>query len=196
MALIKSALELALENTADIVGDKEAIRHRELEERGKRIASKFLFDLEEKGEELAAALKEQKKEDRKEVTDAVVSVFLSNISLPREEVSTETLNRIKEGLIVITGEKKKIPAVIDQLTQFFQQFIDNRDQIIEHLKKQFQPQLDAKSKALSRQYGRQVNLTPEQDPEFMEHLNHNLGKLEEQYQNALDQAKKDLAAMA
>jgi hypothetical protein len=29
----------------------------------------------------------------------------------------------------------------------------------------------------------------------MEHLNHNLGKLEEQYQNALDQAKKDLAAM-
>jgi hypothetical protein len=195
MALIKSALELALENTADIVGDKESIRHRELEERGKRIASRFLFDLEEKNEELASALKEQKKEEKKEVTDAVVSVFLSNITLPREEVATAMLDRIKEGLLVITGEKKKIPAVIDQLSQFFLQFIENRDQIIEHLKKQFQPQLDAKSKALSRQYGRQVNLTPEQDPEFMEHLNHNLGKLEEQYQNALDQAKKDLAAM-
>lgn len=195
MALIKSALELALENTADIVGDKEAIRQKELEERGKRIASKFLFDLEEKNEELAAALKELKKEERKEITRAVVTVFLNNITLPRDEVAADTLNRIGEGLAVVTGEKKKVAGIMEQLAQFFRQFIENRNQIIEHLRKQFQPQLDAKSKALSRQYGRQVNLQPEDDPEFMQHLNHNLGRLEQQYQQALDQAKQDLAKM-
>lgn len=61
MAQIKSALELALENTADIVGDKAAIKRKELEEQGRRLASKFLFDPETTSDELAKALKETKK---------------------------------------------------------------------------------------------------------------------------------------
>jgi hypothetical protein len=195
MALIKSALELALENTAGIEGDREAIKRKEIQEKGRKIASKFLFDPEGKGEELAKALKEQKKEERPQIEDAALTVFLSNISLPRTDVDEDLLEKIGEGLSIVTGEKKRISTIVKQLGQFLSQYIQNRDKIVEELKKQFAPQLEAKEKALSRQYGRAVHLEPEQDPEFMQHLNHNLGRLEQQYQQALDQAKKELASM-
>ncbi|ADK80009.1 DUF6657 family protein [Sediminispirochaeta smaragdinae] len=192
MAQIKSALELALENTADIVGDKAAIKRKELEEQGRRLASKFLFDPETTSDELAKALKETKKEDRGPVKTSTIEVLLSNITLPREEVDEELLKRIEEGIAVVTGEKKQATNTLDQLTQFFQQYLQNREQILDHLKRQYQPQLDAKQEALSRQYGQKVALQPEQDPDFMQLLNRNIGRLEEQYQQALDQAKGEI----
>lgn len=192
MAQIKSALELALENTADIVGDKAAIKRKELEEQGRRLASKFLFDLEATSDELAKALKETKKEDRGPVKTSAIDVLLANITLPREEVDEDLLKRIGEGIAVVTGEKKQAANTLDQLTQFFQQYLQNREQILDHLKRQYQPQLDAKQEALSRQYGQKVALQPEQDPDFMQLLNRNIGRLEEQYQQALDQAKGEI----
>jgi len=192
MAQIKSALELALENTADIVGDKAAIKRKELEEQGRRLASKFLFDPETTSDELAKALKETKKEDRGPVKTSTIEVLLSNITLPREEVDEELLKRIEEGIAVVTGEKKQATNTLDQLAQFFQQYLQNREQILDHLKRQYQPQLDAKQEALSRQYGQKVALQPEQDPDFMQLLNRNIGRLEEQYQQALDQAKGEI----
>ena len=50
MTEIKSALEIALERTKDIKGDKETILANERTNDGKRIASRFLNPNEEKSE--------------------------------------------------------------------------------------------------------------------------------------------------
>lgn len=195
MARIKSALELALENTADISGDKEAIRKKELGEKGRRIASRFLFDPEDKTEEFRSNLQSVRKEERDEVLAAARRVFFDNISLPRNDMDEELFGKITRGLAILSGDEAQVQSVMEQLSQFLRQYGDNRNQIIEHLKQQFEPQLKAKARELSQQYGREVKIQPEQDPEFMKHLNHNMNRLDQQYQEALKRAKEELSEM-
>ncbi len=195
MARIKSALELALENTADISGDKEAIKRKELSEKGRRMASRFLFDPEDKSKEFKADLKAIKRDERADVFAAAKKVFFDNISLPRTDIDEGFYEKITRGLALLSGDEAEVKSVMEQLLQFFRQYLDNRNQIIDHLKKQFEPQLKAKQQELSQQYGREVQIQPEQDPEFMKHLNHNMNRLDQQYQEALNKAKEELTGM-
>ena len=63
------------------------------------------------------------------------------------------------------------------------------------LKAQYGPKLRQKEQELARRLGQEVKLDPMQDPEFVAFFKQNVGKLKEQYQQALDNAKEDLKAM-
>ena len=192
MARIKSAWELAVERTSGIEGNKESVRANELKKEGQKLASKYLNATSPDAEILTEGLKKFSKQERKEVERSVFETLLSQISLPRNNRFQEKLETTKQGLIALLGKNKKLHTIIDQLGQFFQQYLQYQEQIKEQLKQQYGPQLKRKQQQLSKQYGYEVELTPEQDPEFNQLLKQNLEQLEEQYQQALGKAREDI----
>ncbi len=93
---------------------------------------------------------------------------------------------------MFAADKKNAAAMVEQIKQFFTQYLENRSQMIEALKKQYAPRLIQKQQELAKQYGREVTLTPDQDQEFMELLKSNLLKMETQYSDSLLKAKEEL----
>jgi len=192
MGEIKSAWELALERTADIKGDKSSIRLNELKKSGQKIASDFLESESPEQETLKKTFKAFSKEERPTVEKAALEIFLSHITLPREDTYREKIELVMQGLQSIINEKRVIQELGTQIVQFFGQYLEHREQLSEQLKQHYMPQLRQKQEALKKQYGYEVELKPEQDPEFSNLLRKNFQKLEAQYQDALNQMKDQI----
>jgi len=194
MTEIKSALEIALERTKDIQGDKETIIANERRNLGKRIASKYLNPAEEKSDP-GKELKQHGGQEGAYVREGFFQTLLANLSLPSDEAYKDHLKRIESGLLFVMKERRQVGYLIQQIDQFFEQYLQTRDQVTEQLKQQYEPQLREKEKQLAQQMGAQIHLTPESDPEFANLLSKNLARLEEQYNQALGQAKDELSRM-
>lgn len=195
MSEIKSALELALERTADIKSDKTKLHEHDALQKGKRLASKFLHpepDSEDPPVNLREELKKSSKEDLKQVRQGIFDVILSNITLPYDEINEELLDRAAGGLDVLLNNRKQIPHIFGQLKEFLGQYLQNKEQIRENLEQQFAPRLKQKEQALREKFGSSIELDPASDPEFAEYLKQNYAELDKQYQEALNQLKEQL----
>ena len=192
MAFIKSALEIAMERTKDVKIDPEAVKLDNLLKEGRKFASEFLFAVNFDKEELKNKLKNYSGEGKRVFTDGLIKTFLSNIFLPKDDNFEELLQKIESGLCDISKNKKDITGMLEQIKQFFIQYLENRKQMIEAIKQQYTPKLMQKQQELAKQYGHEVTITPEQDPEFMEILKSNLLKMETQYNESLVGAKEEL----
>lgn len=192
MGIIKSSWEVAMERTADIKGDKTAVHADEMKKTGKRLASEYVYAPKPDIKNFEKALNEYKGEDRSQVQRGAFEVFMSYLSLPQDENYENSLNLAQKGLEVLTGNKREIASIMEQVHQFFGQYLQHRDQLTEQMKQQYEPQLKRKQQELSRQYGGQIELQPEQDPEFNQALRKNMQQLESQYQEALNQVKEQL----
>jgi hypothetical protein len=73
--------------------------------------------------------------------------------------------------------------------------LDNKQQLIEHLRNQFSQRIRQKEEEASKQMGRQVRIDPSSDPEFARALNQNLGNLQNQYGGVIDQVKDQLRTL-
>ncbi len=191
MAEIKSALEIALAKTEGVKSDKEGVRLKELAEKGKRMASRFLNEHQDP-EKLAEEIRKEKKEDREKAVDGVFQVLKANFILPQTEDYQKNLNTLKEGFSVLGDEKEQLTFIFEQVDQFFQQYIQSKEQLIENLKERMLPLAQSKSQQISQQRGVQITLNPEDLPEYAQALNENMAQLTGQYQDALNNLKKDL----
>lgn len=194
MTEIKSALEIALERTRDIKGDKETMIANERRNFGKRIASRYLNPTEEKVDP-EKELKQYGGDEGAHVRDGFFQTILANFSLPTDESYKDQLKKIETGLLFVMKERRQVGYLMQQIDQFFDQYLKTRDQVTEQLKQQYEPQLREKEKKLAQQMGATIRLTPESDPEFINILSKNLSRLEEQYAQALQQAKDELTKM-
>jgi Family of unknown function (DUF6657) len=192
MAFIKSALEIAMEKTKDVKIDPEAIKMENLLKEGRKFASEYLFTVNFDKKTLGTKLKSYSIEQKKVFTEGLVKTFLSNIILPKNDTFEEQLHNIESGLCEISKSKKDITVMIEQIKQFFIQYLENRKQLIEAVKQQFAPKLMQKQQEMAERYGQEVTLSPEQDPEFIEILKANLLKMETQYNESLAGAKEEL----
>lgn len=195
MGEIKSALQIAMERTESVKGNKESLMAHEKRQDGKRIASKFLMEPDVTKSYLKDALKPFSGKEEKWVKEGFLETIMSNMSLPNREIDLQVLPRIEEVLLLFIKEKKQVSYIIDQVKQFFSQYLQNREQIRQHLEEQFQPKLREKEQQLAQQLGAHVELSPEQDPEFVEYLHRQYGQLDEQYQQALDQVKEQIKSL-
>jgi len=197
MARIKSALELALEKTEDIKGDKTAIQAHEKKQEGKQIASRFLSPDRKKDEiSIIKMVKSYPKNEQQWVREGIVEILLANLGLPKEESEIESLEKLKEGFLELISDKKRTEYYFQQLKQFYSQYLQDRERVTENLKQQYGPQFQRKQEEIKRQTGGSVQMSMEQDPEFASYLNKHLGQVEEQYKNVLYQIKEDLKKMA
>lgn len=194
MSKIKSALELALERTADVKVDKEAVKKDEFIRRGKSIAGKYLSG--SNSTDLAGELASLKDEERAWVKDGMVDTLLANLTLPRYESDLARLPAIAEGLKSLGKSKgadaKNLDYLLNQYDELFKQYLGNLDQLEEQLRAQWEPRLRQKEQQLRQQTGRDVKLTPEQDPEFSKVLAEELSRMDAQYGDVLSQGRTEI----
>jgi hypothetical protein len=190
MSKIKSALEIALERTQDIKSDKKILHVNNMKDEGKKLISEYLkmnSDLD-----LSEALKKGDKEEQKWRSEGALEVLLANLVLPNSPEFTDSLARVREGITLILGKKGELKAIFSQVTEFFQQYLENQKVLEEQLSAQFAPTLRQKEAKIAQQFGEPVHLEPDQDPEFRALLKENLVKLSSQYQQALTGLKEEL----
>ncbi len=189
MGEIKSALELALEKTAGVEGDKKGLEAHEHKQQGKRLLSRLNEDPKL---DLKKELGRYRGEERRWVSEGFVDVALSNIALPSSEADLSRLKPIQAGLSQVLGKKSDIDYLFEQAEQLFSQYLDRRQQLIEHIRSQFAQRIRQKEEELSRQMGTPVRLDPSQDPEFAGVLKQNMTQLQGQYQQVLDQLRDEI----
>jgi hypothetical protein len=196
MTYIKSALEIAMERTEGVTGDREKLAEDSLVKEGKRIASSFLSASEGATEaDIKEKLKAYRGKELRWVKDGVFQTLVANIVLPLDETYREKLAVIGRGLPGVIPDKKRLALIFDQLSQFFDQYLENKKAIRTQLDQQFAPRLRQRETQLAKQTGQQVHLSPMQDPEFVNLLRRNMGQLEERYQSSLTGLKEELGRM-
>lgn len=191
MSEIKSALELALERTADVKSDKTAIDAHETRQLGMKLAGRLM---ENASVDVQSELKKLERERREWALEGFRSVLISHLSLPAQESDLERLRTVASGLATVAKDKNAVGAIMDQVEQLLQQYLDNKNQMVESLRQQFEPRLRQKEQDLARQTGQQIKLDPASDPEFAKALNENMRRLQAQYNQVIDQARDQVKA--
>jgi len=192
MARIKSALELALERTESVKGDKSSVELFELKREGKRIAGQFLENPEEI--KIEGELKKYPKEKVAAVRRGLFEVLVSQVNLPAVKEDLARLESVGLGLQAVIGDRR-FGALFSQLVQALSQFLAEADQYDQAIRRQYGPKLKQKEEELSRRMGRAVQLDPFQDPEFVAFYNQNMNALKGKYQAAADQVRDQAASL-
>lgn len=192
MSEIKSALELALERTADVKSDKSRLEAHESRQKGMRLAGRFLDDptIDVKRE-----IDREERPRRRPVAAGFFQVMMSHLALPAQESDLERLHKVQKGLEQVIRDRRMVEGLMDQVIQYLQQYLDTKNQLTERLREQFQPRLRQKEQQIAQQTGRQVRLDPAQDPEFAQALNQNVQRLQSQYGQVIDQAKEQFEGL-
>lgn len=189
MGKIKSAWEIALERTEDIQADPNKIRHDNLIKEGRQLAGGFLTDTDKTIEEVQQKLASYDDDKKAVVKQGMAMTVLFNLSLPTDDNFKDSVDKLTQLVGIIDAQA--VP-LMDQVSGFFDQYLQTEDHLVERMKQQFQPMLEQKQAKLRQQYGPDFVLRPEQDPEFVKLLQQNLSQLSAQYQQVLDQAKDQL----
>lgn len=205
MALIKSALEIALEKTKDLKIDEAAVEATELRQAGKRTAGQYLED--SASVDLVKQIEAYPKEKRNAFRQGVCEVLASQIQLPTNEGMVEKLETVAKGYgALVKGSgliggavsavaEKKVLSLFQQLGGFFRQYLDDMKNVDQVIRKQWAPKLREKEREMSLRLGQEVRLDPMMDPEFAAFYKQNVGQVRQQYQAALEKAKADLATL-
>ena len=189
MGRIKSALEIALERTESVKGDKTSINQFEAKQQGKRLANEFIGDAKKSLEE---EIKKYPKDERASLKQGIFDVLIAHLNLPNTEEDLGRVETAIKGIQTIINDHK-FNSMAKQLSQAFHQYINEANQYEEAIKRQYAPKLRQKEEELSRRLGRQVQLDPFQDPEFITFFNQNMNSLKENYLAAISQAKEAAA---
>ena len=191
MGEIKSALELALERTADVKSDRSRVDAYEARQAGMKLAGRFLSDPQV---DVKRALKDAG-DQRKATSEGFFQVMLSHLALPTQETDLQRLAQVQAGLEQVIPNTNTVTVIMEQVAQLLQQFLDTRNQFTEKLRQQFEPRLREKEQQIAQQTGRRVKLDPASDPEFAKVLNQNLQRLQQQYSQVVEQAREQLSGL-
>jgi hypothetical protein len=191
MALIKSALELALEKTEGLSVDKDELRRKDLFNQGRVAAAKAL---EEGVDAFETSLHNQEKALSKTeyplFAGGAAENLLSRIALAADPASTANLNKTGELLERLT--KKKAGPRLQKIAALLQQYGTELGQLRQAIGQQLGPQL--------RQRAQQAGHNPstyvmEKDPAYLKVLAENLEPLRAEYQAALDALKAEIRSL-
>jgi pyruvate-formate lyase len=187
MGRIKSALEIALERTETVKGDRSSIGQFEARQQGKKIANGFL---EDPGRSIDEELKKVSREQRDSLRQGIFDVLISQITLPLNKDEEKRITTAGKGLEAIINNKQ-FSALYKQFSQMLAQYLDEAAQYDEAIRRQYAPKLRQKEEELSRRMGREIRLDPFQDPEFIAFYNQNMNALKGNYQAAVDQVQAE-----
>ncbi|MDR0601569.1 MAG: hypothetical protein LBG42_04240 [Treponema sp.] len=182
MGRIKSALEIALERTESVKGDKASIDLYEAKQLGKRLANEYLNNPRKSLED---ELKKAPKEQRASLKQGIFDVLVSQLTLPLSKDDEARLEAVSRGLQAVINDGR-FAASVKQFRETMSRYLGEIARYEEAIFRQYEPKLRAKEEELSRRMGRQVKLDPFQDPEFAAFYNQNMNTLKGSYQAAVD----------
>ena len=192
MGVIKSALEIAMENSKGIEANKELVEQTRLRDEGKKLVSKIM---EDPSFDVKAALKGYDAAQVKLVKEGLLQSLLANLVLPLDEFAMKDTKRLGEAVSAVVTDTKKVGMIFSQLDGFFKEYIGERHRLVDAVEKQYVPKLKKKEEELSRQMGRPVKINPAADPEFQSIVRQYLSQLDVKYGEALDGAKEEIKAI-
>lgn len=190
MGRIKSAWEIALEKTADLKVDTKKINHDKIFKKGSQIAGSYINNIDYTIEEFKAVFNAE--EDKKTLVEGITKIVLIGVRLPDNELYESKIEKLKDICKVVQPDSETLPAIFEQMLEFFRQYENHQKQLIDQMKEQFGPSLAQKEEQLKQQYGSDFKLQPEQDKEFMQLLNDNLSKLDDHYNASLKEVKQNI----
>lgn len=189
MAIIKSAWEIALENTKGIEGDKSTLEANRLRDEGKKLAAKALDD---PAFALKDALKDYDKAKATLVREGLIQSLLANLVLPFDELALRQNKRASEAIGSAAGDSRKLTMIFGQLENFFREYLDERKRVMEAVERQYAPRLKKKEEELAKQVGQKVRINPASDPEYQNMVRSYLSQLDAKYEEVLAGAKDEI----
>ena len=190
MARIKSALELALERTDSIKGDKAGIEQFEAKRTGKRLVNEYLDASASTPKQLEEAIKKAPKEQRHSMKEGMFEILLARINPPVTKDDEKCIEAVGKGLQAIMPDAH-LSAMYKQLREVLSRYLDEIAHYDEAIRQQYAPTLKRKEEELARRTGQQIKLDPFQDPEFVVFYNQNMDALKANYQAAVDQVRAE-----
>ena len=186
MGVIKTALEIALERTENVKGDKSTIDQFEAKQRGKKLANAFL-----EGEaDLADEIKKTPSAQRENLKQGVFDVLISQITLPADKDDEKRVELVGKGLQAVINNSR-FTAMFKQLTQLFSQYFQESSHYEQAIRQQYAFKLRQKEEEISRRLGREVRIDPFQDPEFVAFYNQQINALKGNYEALIEEAKEE-----
>jgi hypothetical protein len=186
MARIKSALEIAMERTESVKGDKGSIDQFEAKQRGKRLANSFL---ENPKISLEEEIKKLPREQQEALRQGAFDVLVSQVILPLSKDDEKRIEAVGKGLQYLVGDSR-FALLYKQFIQTLSRYLDEVNQYGEAVQRQYAPKLRQKEEELGRRLGRPVQIDPFQDPEFVAYYNQNMNALKGNYQSLVDQVRE------
>jgi hypothetical protein len=202
MALIKSALELAMERTKDLKVDEAALESTRIKAEGKRAASKYIEDPASSDLETIIAQCDPKNRDA--LRKGALEVLAANLQMPIRDTSFDIYERLASGYAILAGSSglhqvKQSQATVKQLfgqvTGLLKKYLEDMANVEQMIRKQWAPRLREKERQMAARMGQDVRLDPMNDPEFAAFYKQNVDAVRQHYQDALDQAKAELARL-
>ncbi len=193
MGTIKSSWEIALERTKDVVPDKENLEQSRFTTEGKKLVSRYLGDLETGLDELLEPF------DGKQagwVRDGVRDALLSNLTLPTDEFALKRSRRAGEGFGAISTNDRKLRMLLGQLEQFFQEYLGERNRMRQEVDRAYEPRRQQKEAELSKKTGQQVQINPQNDPEYVGLMRQQLLVVDDRYGQVLQGVRDELVTMS
>ena len=189
MAPIKSAWEVALENTKNIEGSKETLAASTARDEGRKLAAKTL---EDPSFGLKEALKSVERDRIALVREGLIQSLLANLVLPLDEFALRKNKQVGASVGAAVSDTRKVAAIFGQLENFFREYLEERKRMLEAVERQYAPKLKKKEEEMSRQMGQRVRINPAQDPEFQAMLRDYLAQLDLKYDEVLAIAKEEI----
>jgi hypothetical protein len=189
MGTIKSALEIAMENSKGIEANKELVESNRLRDEGKKLVSRLL---ENPSFDLKAALKGFDASNARFVREGLIQSLLANLVLPADELAMKDTKRIGEAVSSTVSDTKKVTMIFSQLESFFKEYLGERKRLAEAVERQYSAKMKKKEEELSRQMGRPVKINPAADPEYQSMVRQYFSQLDVKYTEVLDGAKEEL----
>lgn len=183
MSKIRSAWEIALEKTEDIVIDREKMAYDEDVKKVRALAGCYIND-DESAAEVVSKLEALEK--NKALHEGLKTIIIQNLNLPQESVLTDRFERIESLARLITTDQEAL-QLLSQIIGFVKQYPEHRKQLIEQLKEQFAPMMQREDGEMAG-FGGNI----ESNPEFLKVAQQQLEKLLKQYTDTLEDAKNKL----
>ena len=189
MGVIKSAYQIAMENSKDIEANKELVETNRLRDEGKRLVSKVI---DEASFDVKGALKAFDKQQLAWVREGLVQSLLANLVLPADEFSLKNNKKIGDAFASTVADARKVNMIFSQLETFFKEYLSERKRLVEALERQYAPIRKKKEEELSHQLGRPVKINPNADPEYQAMVRQYFAQLDVKYNEVLNGAKEEL----
>ncbi|HCJ66315.1 MAG TPA: hypothetical protein DHV62_03075 [Elusimicrobia bacterium] len=207
---IKSALEIALEKAKGITVSEKEIEKDTALEQGTKLAGEYLrnpkFNLSAKLTEIKEKLQiihpdvSSGQANYRLQIEGAIQVFLRNIILPENKERKKENLRAMEGLYHLKKDKEKLKDIFAQIDQFFDEYLEHRKQLYEHLRKKYESFIrqTQEMKNLEEQMKKQgvkLKIAVEQNPQFQQEWRAILNQLDQDYGTQLQSVKEQLSAM-
>jgi len=189
MAEIKTALEIALERTRDIKGDRTSLEAKEYRERGLKLLARAEAEPEL---DIKKELSSYKGQQLSWVHEGLRQNLLGVLALPSGPEALDRLAALAKVFVALSVKPKDMQQLLNDAGEFFKKYLEDRDHLFEAVLRQYEPALRQKEEAMARQTGRHVRINPEQDPEYNAFLKKNLDGLTTQYQAVVDKLKQEV----